>query len=100
MKKAFMILLILAVLTAAGFGSVKVVQASVEKSVIEYLINEKNIPEDQIVFSESFIANLPGDKNWMVSIRLKDDAKTYYYYRSSGKIVLESYTESGVEYVQ
>ncbi|MDZ5712747.1 hypothetical protein [Jeotgalibacillus haloalkalitolerans] len=100
MKKTGIAILILVLLSATGFGFMKAVQASVEKSVIEYLVTEKNISEDQILVSEPFIANLPGDKNWMVGIELKDDEKIYYYYRSNGKVILESYTEDGVEYVQ
>lgn len=99
MRKALVILLLLILLSATGFGFMKAVQASVEKSVIEYLITEKNISEDQIIVSEPFIANLPGEKNWMVGIRLKDDEKTYYYYRSNGEVLLESYTEKGIEHV-
>ncbi|WP_404408044.1 hypothetical protein [Jeotgalibacillus malaysiensis] len=100
MKKAGVILLLLVLLSATGFGFMKAVQASVEKSVIEYLITEKNISEDEILVSEPFIANLPGEKNWMVGIRLKNDEKTYYYYRSNGEVLLESYSENGIETVE
>ncbi len=100
MRKAGVVLLLMILLSATGFGFIKAVQASVEKSVIEYLITEKNISEDQILSSEPFIANLPGEKNWMVGIRLKNDDKTYYYYRSHGEVLLESYTENGIESVE
>lgn len=37
----------------------------------------------------------------MVSIKLKNDAKTYFYYKNdSSKIILESYTENGREHVK
>lgn len=74
--------------------------AFVEMRVTEYLIEQESIPEESILVSDSFIANLPGAKNWMVAIKLKDDARTYYYYSQKGQIYLESYTENGVEYVQ
>lgn len=100
MRKLGRIALILLLLVGIVFGYNQFKMLNVEKSVMEHLTNEKNISEDEIISSESFIANLEGDKNWMVSIKIKDDDKTYYYYKSKGEIILESYTENGVEHVQ
>lgn len=36
----------------------------------------------------------------MVSIKLKNDAKTYYYYIHHDEIILESYIENGTEHVK
>ena len=49
---------------------------------------------------DSFMANLAGDKNWMVVVELKGDEGHYYYYydRENKKVVLESYIRDGVEY--
>ena len=49
---------------------------------------------------DSFMANLSGDKNWMVVVELKGDDGHYYYYydRENKKVVLESYIVDGVEY--
>ena len=51
---------------------------------------------------DSFIANLSGDKNWMVVVDLKGDKGHYYYYydRANEKVVLESYILDGVEYAE
>ena len=98
MKKIGYILLGLLIFIGIGFGYIQYKKASVEDSVIKYLTTEKNLSKDDIISSEPFIANLRGDKNWMVSIKLKNDSKTYYYYKSNNKIILESYTEDGVEY--
>ncbi|MGY3189672.1 hypothetical protein [Lysinibacillus sp. TE18511] len=46
------------------------------------------------------MANLSGSKNWMVSVKIEGDSKTYYYYLNrENKVVLESYVEHGVEKV-
>ena len=99
MKKLFMIPLILTILIAVGFGYIQYKKLNVEVSVINYLTTEKNISKSDIISSEPFIANLEGDKNWMVSIKLKDDDKTYYYFKSNNKVILESYTENGKEHI-
>ncbi|MCD4838986.1 hypothetical protein LRS37_08875 [Neobacillus sedimentimangrovi] len=83
-----------------GFSYIQYKKSSVEQSVTKYLTTEKNISKNDIISSKPFIANLQGDKNWMVSIKLKNDDKTYYYYKSKNKVILESYVENGVEHVQ
>lgn len=95
-----MVLLILFIFIGIGFSYIQYKKSNVEESVIKYLTTEKNISKSDIISSEPFIANLQGDKNWMVSIKLKDDNKTYFYYKSKGKVILESYTENRVEHVQ
>lgn len=100
MKKFGTVLLIFLIIVGIIFSYIHYKKSTVEKSVINYLITEKNIPNDDIISSEPFIANLQGDKNWMVSVKLKDDEKTYFYYKNKGEVVLESYKENGVEYVQ
>lgn len=49
---------------------------------------------------DTFMANLSGDKNWMVVVELKGDDGHYYYYydRENKKVALESYIRDGVEY--
>ncbi|WP_273126889.1 hypothetical protein [Bacillus weihaiensis] len=100
MKKALAIVLIVLIFIGIGFSYIQYKKSYVEQRVIEYLTTEKNISRSDIISSEPFIANLQGDKNWMVSIRLKDDDKTYYYYKNNNKVILESYIENAVEHVQ
>lgn len=100
MKNIGTVLLILFIFIGIGFSYIQYKKSLVEDSVIEYLTTEKNISKDDIVSSEPFISNLKGNKNWMVSINLKNDDKTYYYYKNNNKIILESYVENGVEHVQ
>ena len=100
MKEIGIILSVLIIFLGIGFGYIQYKKSDVEKSVLEYLTTEKNSSKDDIVSSEPFISNLSGDKNWMVSIKLKNDDRTYYYYKSKNKIILESFVENGVEYVQ
>ncbi|WP_075528300.1 DUF3139 domain-containing protein [Sporosarcina ureilytica] len=100
MKKTGIILSLVIIFVGIGFGYIQYKKSDVEKSVLEYLTTEKNISKDDIVASEPFIANLAGDKKWMISIKLKNDDRTYYYYKSRNEIILESFVENGVEYVQ
>lgn len=100
MKKLGIVLLILFVFIGISFSYIQYKKSNVEDSVIEYLTTEKTISKNYIISSEPFIANIEGEKNWMVSIKLKNDDKTYYYYKSNKKIILESYVENGVEHVQ
>lgn len=99
-KKLWISILIIVILVTSFFGFIQFKKMSVKNSVIEYLTTEKNISESDIVTSEPFIANLKGDKNYMVSIKLKNDDKTYYYYKNKDdEIIMESYTENGEEHV-
>ena len=97
MKKVFTFIFILFILIGGIFGYVKYKLYTVEKAVLEYLITDENISEEDIT-AEPFIANLSGEKNWMVSIKIKDDTKTNSYYKNKdNKIVLESYVDENYE---
>ncbi|WP_148629505.1 DUF3139 domain-containing protein [Bacillus sp. E214] len=100
MRKIGATVLILLTFIGIGLGYIQYKKSTVEQRIIEYLTTEENISKNDIISSEPFIANLRGDKNWMVSIRLKDDNKTYYYYKNKNEVILESYVENGVEHVQ
>lgn len=68
---------------------------STEKAVIKYLTDNKQLSEESIS-TKPFIANLQGNKNWMISVRVEGDAKTYsYFLNDDDKVVLESYVDSG-----
>ncbi|MFJ7679430.1 hypothetical protein ACIQXQ_15420 [Peribacillus sp. NPDC097198] len=95
MKKIGYSLLVLLLFVGIGFSYIQYKKSDVEDSVVEYLMNQKNISKEDIISSEPFFANLRGDKNWMVSIKLKNDNKTYQYYKSNNKVILESYIEDG-----
>ncbi len=95
-----MFLLILLVFIGIPFSYIQYKKSEVEESVMKYLMTEENVAKSNIISSEPFIANLKVDKNWMVSVKLKDDDKTYYYYKSNNEVILESYVEDGVEHVQ
>ncbi|MFJ8261930.1 hypothetical protein ACIQ4I_08165 [Rummeliibacillus sp. NPDC094406] len=95
MKKIFIGVSVLLILVACGFGYVKYKQYNVENTVVNYLKTEEGIPEDKIN-TEPFIANMPGNKNWMVKVEIKGDSKVYSYYKNKdGKVVLDSYIEDG-----
>ena len=68
--------------------------------VKDYLLEEKGIAETDIVELDSFIANLSGDRNWLIFVELKGDKGHYYYYydRDKNKVFLESYILDGIEY--
>ncbi len=72
-----------------------------EEMVYEHLVEDKQVPKDEIMSITAFNANLPNEKNYLVSVKIINDPNTYYYYRASnGSIALESYTdENNVEHV-
>ncbi|MGK7376987.1 hypothetical protein ACSFXN_04035 [Planococcus sp. 1R117A] len=99
MKKAGIALIILLIIAASGYAAFNYKMQSVEKAVLAHLINEEKVPADRIQLAEGFIANLSGERNWMVAVKLKHDDKSYFYYKNSqSEVILESYTEDGVEH--
>ncbi|WP_369679329.1 hypothetical protein, partial [Terribacillus saccharophilus] len=86
------IVILLIPTTIWGYISFK--KNSVEDSVHDYLIDSGK-QESDIVELEPFVANLSGNKNYMVSVKIKGDEKTYFYYKNeSGDVILES-TKTG-----
>lgn len=98
MKKICKYLLGMLLLIGLGFGYVQYKFITAENSVTNYLVH---IKPEMSYKTEPFIANLPGDKNWMVSVKIEGEARTYFYYVNKKKqLVLESYVENGIEYVE
>ena len=95
MKK---ILITLAVIAVGITAYIQGKQYIAREEVKDYLEAEGA----EVADVDSFIANLSGDKNWMVVVDLKGDEGHYYYYydRSKEKVVLESYILDGVEYAE
>ena len=95
MKKVLITLAVIAVgITAYIQGK----QYIAREEVKDYLEAEGA----EVADVDSFIANLSGDKNWMVVVELQGDEGHYYYYydRANKKVVLESYILDGVEYAE
>ncbi|MDM5333915.1 hypothetical protein QUF56_11815 [Ureibacillus composti] len=96
MKEIYKYLLGLLAVIAIVFGFVQYQLHSTEKAVKNYLLENEGLSATDFE-TEAFIANLAGDKNWMVSVKIDDDAKTYsYFLNNKGHVVLESYIENGV----
>lgn len=99
LKKFIKLLLGLCIVAAIISGYVQYKLLSTKSAVNEYLTVTQGVSEDTFK-ADSFIANLQGNKNWMISVEMEDDARTYYYYlNDDNKVVLESYVESGIENV-
>lgn len=81
------------------FGYISYKKYEVKSAVEDYLKTELGVVEEDITEITPFKSNLPGDKAWLVGVRLKNDPKLYYYYKHEGKILMESYTLDGVEHV-
>ena len=93
MKKFLIAVAIIAIgVTAYIQGKLYIAKAEVK----EYLEAEGA----DVAKIDTFMANLSGDKNWMVVVELKGEDGHYYYYydRENEKVVLESYIVDGVEY--
>ena len=95
MKK---ILITLAVIAVGITAYIQGKQYIAREEVKDYLEAEGA----EVANVDSFIANLSGDKNWMVVVELQGDEGHYYYYydRANKKVVLESYILNGVEYAE
>ena len=100
-KKAVIASLAAVIVVVAGITAyIQGKQYIAREEVKEYLVAE-GYNESDIVELDSFIANLSGDKNWMVVVELQEDAGYYYYYyydRANDKVILESYTLDGEEF--
>jgi hypothetical protein len=101
MKKTIIIFFIILSIITGLYLYVGIKKESVAKDVEEYLIEEKGLETGDIIDLEPFIANLSGDKNILVYVKLKNDDKKYYYYKDKSKkqIILHSYTLDGKEHV-
>ncbi|MFP7170243.1 DUF3139 domain-containing protein [Terribacillus sp. 7520-G] len=94
MKKTILIVIAILVLIPSGIWSyITIRKQSAKEAVHEYLL-EKGTEESDIVSLEPFIANLRGNGNYMVAVRLKDDRKVYYYYKNGDEVKFESSTIS------
>ena len=98
MKKVKIILIVVAVIAVGITAYIQGKQYIARAEVKEYLEAEGA----DVAEIDSFMANLSGDKNWMVVVELQNDDGHYYYYydRAKEKVVLESYVLDGVEYAE
>lgn len=92
MKKFVIFLGIVILIGLSIFGYIETKKYLVKNDVHTYLLKEKNIKEADIEVLDPFVANLDGDKNWLVYVKIKNDSKKYYYYKNSDtdRILLES----------
>ena len=92
MKKFGIFLGIVILIGLSIFGYIETKKYLVKNDVHTYLSKEKNIKEADIEVLDPFVANLDGDKNWLVYVKIKNDSKKYYYYKNSDtdRILLES----------
>lgn len=99
-KKAIIGGLIAVIVVVAGVTAYIQGKHYVTRKEVKSYLTEEGYNESDIVEMDSFLANLSGDKNWMVVVELQDDAGHYYYYydRDKEKVILESYTLDGEEY--
>ena len=98
MKKVKIVLIAIAVIAVGITTYIQGKQYIAREEVKDYLEAEGA----EVADVDSFIANLSGDKNWMVVVELQGDDGHYYYYydRANEKVVLESYILDGVEYAE
>ncbi|WP_409296776.1 hypothetical protein V1498_02680 [Peribacillus sp. SCS-26] len=101
MKKIMLLSIALVIVLAGGVWSYFAYKKNDAKDAVHDYLIQKGADEREIKTIEPFIANLPGDRNVMVAVKLDKDEKTYYYFKDSDDgVVLESYTLNGQEYVQ
>lgn len=100
MKKIIIMTLSLVIGIGSVSGYINYKKYSSKIAVENYLTDEKHIDKKDVKKVEPFVANLQGDKKWLVYVRLNGDAKKYYYCKDSknNKVVLGSYILKGKEY--
>jgi len=100
LKKFLIVLCSLLIIVGCIFGYISFKKNNVENEVLDHLINKKMVNKEDIEEIEPFIANLSGDQNYQVYVKVKNDPKKYYYYKNSkkDKVILESYELNGKEY--
>lgn len=98
-KKIYTTLTISGIIIIGGwFFYIDSKKEQLEGMVYEHLVADKQVPKNEIMSVTAFNANLPKDKNYLVSVKLMNDPNTYYYYRvSNGSIALESYKDENKE---
>ena len=82
-----------------GYGVYDLYKINAVKTFVEEYLEEEGHIDDEISVLEKFRANLPGDRHWMVAVRLKEDNKTYYYFKTKNMLVLESYVLNSTDNV-
>lgn len=88
------------ILIGMVIGYVQYKFVTVENGINDYLLHTEGLSEASFK-TEPFIANLSGNKNWMVAVKVEGDSKTYFYYvNKKRQIVLESYVENGMDHVE
>ncbi|MFK3957880.1 hypothetical protein [Pseudalkalibacillus hwajinpoensis] len=102
LRKIWLVCAMVLIFTGVGYGYVQFKFLTSKKAVECYLINEMNISKESFEEIDPFIGNLPGDKNWLVYVKIKGDERRYTYYlnRTTDKVILESYTLNGKLYVE
>lgn len=81
------------------YGAVDFYKINAVKAFVEVYLEEEGHTDNKIRVLEKFRTNLPGDRHWMVAVTLKDDPKTYYYFKTKNKLVLEFYVLKKTENV-
>lgn len=96
--KFFNVIACLLIIVGLGAGAIYYKFYTVEEKISAFLINEGMAADTFETIP--FLANLPKERNWMVGVKVKNDPKTYnYFLNEEGKIVLESISENGAEYL-
>lgn len=92
-KRSTKIYLVLApiLVLIIGYGVYDLYKINAAKTFVGEYLEEEGYADDEISGLNGFRANLPGDRHWMVAVRLKDDPKTYYYFETRNELILESY---------
>jgi len=84
-------LIVFIIIIIIGYNLYSIYKLSGVKAFVEDYLEEEGYMDDDIILLDTVKSNLPGDKHWMVVVRLEGDPKVYYYFKSQNKLILESY---------
>lgn len=91
--------ILLIIVITLGYNLYSFYKLDAVKIFVEEYLEEEKYTQDEISVIDKFKSNLAGDRHWMVVVRLKEDPKVYYYYKSKNKLILESYISDGYDNV-
>jgi len=83
--------IVLIIVIIIGYNLYSFYRLNAVKIFVEEYLEEEGYINDDISLIDTFKSNLEGDRHRMVVVRLEEDPKVYYYFKSQNKLILESY---------
>lgn len=83
LNKLLKLVIIVLSVVAVAFIYVSYKKCEVKTAVEDYLYEDLGLSKNEVLEVTLNITNLPGDKQWMAYVKVKDDPKGYFYYKNN-----------------